>query len=56
MEYKLVEASSGDILEITVNNFIEQGYEPHGNLAVYTHYETVWYAQPMIKSKDAEEK
>jgi hypothetical protein len=55
MKYAIAREATAGILEVTVNEFMGRGWEPHGSLVVstetpqYPEYPpAIWYMQPMV--------
>ena len=50
-EYKLVEAGNPDTLEMLINEKVNQGWMPHGELSVQQVLNAVRYTQVMVREK-----
>lgn len=49
--YKLISANSTWELSKEVNNYLAEGWDLHGSVAVCQNGSHTWYYQPMTKTK-----
>ena len=50
-EYKLVEAGNADTFEMLINEKVNQGWMPHGDVSVQQVLNSVRYTQMMVREK-----